>query len=65
MSDRHNPEVDAWFARTDNPLKAQMMGIRNAILEADARITEVVKWSTPTFSYDGTCSTSSRGRRSS
>jgi hypothetical protein len=53
MSERRNPMVDAWFAQTDNPLKAEMMRVREAILDADQRMTEVVKWSTPTFVYKG------------
>jgi hypothetical protein len=48
-----NAEVDAWFANTDNPLKADMLRVREAILAADPRISEVVKWSTPTFMYRG------------
>jgi hypothetical protein len=48
-----NPEVDAWFMAYTNPQKAVVERIRQVILDADARITESVKWSTPTFSYRG------------
>ena len=50
---RHNPEVDAWFERYDNPLKPLVMRVRDIFLEADPRIDETVKWSTPTFVYKG------------
>jgi len=45
--------VDAWFATYANPQKGVMQRVRGLILAADARITESVKWSTPTFSYRG------------
>jgi hypothetical protein len=48
-----NPDVDAWFARYDNPLKPVMQRVREIVLDADARIGESVKWSTPTFEYRG------------
>ena len=50
---RHNPEVDAWFERYDNPLKPLVMRVRDIFLDADPRIDETVKWSTPTFVYKG------------
>jgi hypothetical protein len=49
----HNPEVDSWFERYDNPLKPLVMRVRDVLLDADPRIGEVVKWSTPTFVYKG------------
>ncbi len=36
----HNPEVDAWFAALDRPMKPEMLRIPEIILEADARIVE-------------------------
>ena len=48
-----NPEVDAWFERYDNPMKAAMQRTREILLDADARIGETIKWSTPTFVYRG------------
>jgi hypothetical protein len=48
-----NPEVDAWFGALDHPLRAAMLATRRAILEADPRIAESIKWSTPTFGYRG------------
>jgi hypothetical protein len=46
-------EVDAWFAATDHPLKDVMEAVRAAILEADGRVSETIKWKTPTFVYRG------------
>ena len=48
-----NPEVDAWLEAYANPQKALVERVRQVILDADPRITESVKWSTPTFSYRG------------
>ena len=48
-----NPEVDAWLDRYDNPMKAVVLRAREVILDADPRIGETIKWSTPTFLYKG------------
>jgi hypothetical protein len=48
-----DPGVDAWLADYDNPQKAVVERVRELILDADPRITESLKWSTPTFSYKG------------
>lgn len=48
-----NPDVDAWFERYDNPLKSLVMSVRELLLGADPRLSEVIKWSTPTFVYEG------------
>jgi hypothetical protein len=48
-----NPDVDAWMERYDNPQKPVVARVREIILDADPRITEVIKWSTPTFGYKG------------
>jgi len=50
---RRNPQVDAWFERTEHPLKPLMLRVRRVILASDRRVTESIKWSTPTFSYEG------------
>ena len=47
-----NPEVDAWFDESDNPMKPAMLAVRELAL-ADPRIEESIKWKTPTFSYKG------------
>jgi hypothetical protein len=46
-------EVDAWFAERQHPLTDAMELARRLILEADSRVSEAVKWKTPTFSYRG------------
>lgn len=45
-------DVDAWFAEYDHPLKEAMQRVRDIIL-ADARMTETIKWKSPTFMYEG------------
>jgi hypothetical protein len=46
-------EVDAWFAKYESPMKAVVLGMRDAILAADSRIDECIKWAAPTFTYEG------------
>ena len=48
-----NPEVDAWLAAYDNPMKPVVAAVREAILAADPRVTEAIKWQAPTFIYKG------------
>jgi hypothetical protein len=48
-----SPEVDAWFARLDHPLKPAMLRIREALLEGDPRLEECIKWQCPTFTFEG------------
>lgn len=50
---QRSDEVDAWFAAKDHPLAAVMQQVREIILGVDARITESIKWKTPTFAYNG------------
>lgn len=45
-------EVDEWFRQYENPLKEAMQRVREIVLE-DGRISEGVKWKTPTFMYGG------------
>lgn len=47
-----NPEVDAWFAEYEHPLKDAMLRVREIILDDD-RMTETIKWKSPTFMYGG------------
>ena len=49
----NDPAVDEWFTRTDHPLVDVMQDVRRAILAADRRITESIKWKSPTFLYRG------------
>lgn len=46
-------EVDAWFEALDHPLKEAMQRARRIILGADRRITETIKWKSPTFVFEG------------
>ena len=46
-------EVDAWFAKKAHPLEGIMQAARDVFLAADPRLSECVKWSTPTFVYQG------------
>lgn len=48
-----SPDVDAWFAQRDHPLEPLMQRTREVILGADDRVTESIKWKTPTFAYKG------------
>jgi hypothetical protein len=48
-----DPEVDDWFRALEHPLKAEMERVREIVLRADDRITETIKWKTPTFMYEG------------
>ena len=46
-------EVDDWFAERQHPLTDAMQLARRLILQADPRVTESIKWKTPTFAYEG------------
>ena len=50
---RKSPAVDTWFQRLHHPLKPLMLKVRRVILASDKRVTESIKWSTPTFSFNG------------
>lgn len=47
-----SPEVDAWFAEYEHPAKDAMLRVRTIILE-DPRMTETIKWKSPTFMFEG------------
>lgn len=47
-----NPDVGAWFDDYDHPMREAMLRVREIIL-ADERITETIKWKSPTFMYEG------------
>ena len=50
MKDRKTPEVDAWLeARSVEAMQVA----REIVLDSDQRVTETIKWSTPTFVYEG------------
>ncbi len=46
-------EVDAWFKKYDNPMKAVVQRVREILLAADERLEETIKWQAPTFMYKG------------
>ena len=46
-------DVEAWFARYQNPMKEVVQRMRDIILEADTRIEECIKWQAPTFVFEG------------
>ena len=48
-----SPEVDSWFSVLDHPLKEAMLLVRQVVLEADQRLSESIKWSSPTFAFKG------------
>lgn len=48
-----SPEVDAWMTRYSNPKRDVVQRVRHIILAVDDRITETIKWDTPTFVYMG------------
>ncbi|HEU4319089.1 MAG TPA: DUF1801 domain-containing protein [Acidimicrobiia bacterium] len=47
-----SPEVDAWFDEYEHPQKEAMLRVREIIL-SDPRISETIKWKSPTFMYEG------------
>jgi hypothetical protein len=48
-----NAAVEAWFKELDHPLKDAMLRVRKVILGADRRVTETIKWKSPTFMFEG------------
>jgi hypothetical protein len=47
-----SPEVEEWFEDSDHPLKEVMQAVRSVIL-SDDRLSETIKWKSPTFMYQG------------
>lgn len=48
-----SPEVSAWLDRLEHPKKDVILAVRAVILGADERMTETIKWQSPTFMYQG------------
>jgi hypothetical protein len=48
-----NPEVDRWFGARDDPLDPALQRAREIVLGTDERVTESIKWKTPTFAFGG------------
>jgi hypothetical protein len=47
----NSAKVDAFFAKLQHPLKAEMQAVRDIIRNASAKIEEDVKWGGPSFDY--------------
>jgi hypothetical protein len=45
--------VDDWLDAAGHPLDATLRRAREIILGADDRVTESIKWKTPTFAFKG------------
>ena len=52
-----NPQVDEFMTALDHPLKAELQRVREIVLAADEKMTEVIKWGGPTFVYKGNLAT--------
>ena len=52
-SSRRDPAVDAWLDNRGHPQAPLMREVREVILGADPRVAECVKWSCPTFTFEG------------
>ena len=48
-----DPEVSAWLETLDHPLIDVIQAVRTTILAADGRITETIKWKSPTYMFEG------------
>jgi hypothetical protein len=46
-------DAERWFEGYDNPQKPLVLAVREAILSADPRIGECIKWQAPTYAYKG------------
>ena len=53
MNTNRNPEVEAWLVDRDHPLDDAMRLARDIVLDVDPRVTETIKWKTPTFEFKG------------
>jgi hypothetical protein len=48
-----DPAVNRWLDGAHGPPAEMMRRARDIILGADRRVTESIKWKTPTFAYQG------------
>ena len=46
-------KVDAYMAALDHPLKGVVEAVRAALVGADPRIGEGIKWNAPSFTWNG------------
>ena len=45
--------MDAFVVGLGHPLEAEIDQVRDAVLALDPRITETIKWKSPTFVFEG------------
>lgn len=50
---QRDPDVQTWFDQLNHPLRNVMLEVRTLMLSADPRLTETMKWKSPTFMYRG------------
>ena len=48
-----NPDVEKLLEEKNHPLDAEIRRVREIILSVDDKVTEAVKWKSPTFIYKG------------
>ena len=48
-----DPDVDAFVSSLDHPLEPGIQAVRDVVLAVDPRITETIKWTSPTFVFEG------------
>lgn len=48
-----NPEVDRFLEKKNHPLHKEINAVREIILATDHRVSEEIKWNSPTFIYKG------------
>ena len=48
-----DPDVDAFVTELQHPLGAAIDAVRDVVLGVDPRITETIKWKSPTFMFQG------------
>jgi hypothetical protein len=47
------PDVDAYMAALDHPLKGVVEAVRTALIGSDSAIGEQIKWNAPSFTWQG------------
>ena len=48
-----NQDVDKFLEEKDHPMNREIQRVREIILETDDKVTETIKWKSPTFMYKG------------
>jgi uncharacterized protein YdhG (YjbR/CyaY superfamily) len=59
---RSSPEVEQWLSASQHLKKDVMQAVREAVLQADARVTETIEWKSPTFMFNGNSASINRRR---